>query len=187
MLPKDGTYLKEAYQQDFRQMVEDIPIIQNFSSNVLEFDSLKNDQVTRNVGNLCIFKCSFCSESVYTYSYLAWHKKAKHNMKTAPHKLVEIIEARYHKCCVCDKVILCDKTVIAKHVYNCCKFSLSQYIREHVVKNGHRAIPTFQDYKRSFERNFNEVEKANDEDNNHDRGLIVPSMLSSESEDSDEC
>ncbi len=186
MLLKDGACLKEAYQQDIKIMIKDIPVVCTMQSNVMESNSLSNDQVTRNVGNISFFKCSFCSETGFSLVSLTWHKKKKHNMKTASFKMTEIIQASYHKCCVCDKIILCDNTVIGNHVSNSHKFRFSQYVREHVIKNGHIAIPTFREYKKSFERNFVEVQQAKDEDHNYDKGLIVPSMLSSESEDSDE-
>ncbi len=185
MLPKESECLKEAYLQKLKLMIQDIPVTQKLASNVLESNCLPDDQVTRNVGNINFFQCPICLQTKFSYNNLAWHKKAKHGMVKAHYKNAQPVEARYHKCHICDKILLCDNGIIGTHVLKRHKINFSQYVAENVLKNGYKAIPTFRDYKKSIEKAFNAAEPTK-EDSNYDSGLIDPSMISSESEDSDD-
>ncbi len=68
--------------------------------------------------------------------------------------------------------------------------TLSQYIREYVFKKGGKVFPTYKEYcnnNQIFEVKTGALQEvSNNIDTNNDNGLILPSMLSSESEDSDD-
>ncbi len=99
-----------------------------------------------------------------------------------------IEEARYHKCHICDVILLCDNNIISKHVYHTHGIKLSQYNSDFVLKNGSIVFPTYQDYcqnKKVFDLTNSHVEEPTTQPN-QDNGLISQDMISSESEDSDE-
>ncbi len=51
---------------------------------------------------------------------------------------MSLIEARYHKCRLCSKDILCDKLIIGKHCYSTHQISLAQYMSG---ENGKHKMP----------------------------------------------
>ncbi len=68
---------------------------------------------------------------------------------------------------------------------------LAKYLVEYVFKKGYRVYPTLREYSLNYDV-FNSLEKPKEMENQgqendeiNDNGLILPSMLSSESEDSD--
>ncbi len=82
---------------------------------------------------------------------------------------------------------MCDMDVIRNHVIDSHKMGLGQYKKDYVMKGGGKVFPTFCDYLKDndvFESL--KMDKARVERNQEDSDKIMPWMLSSESEDSDE-
>ncbi len=119
------------------------------------------------------------------YGGLRTHLRNKHQSRNVKYDKDLVTEARYHKCQICSMLVLCDHTMLRNHVRNAHKTNVPKYFSNHVLKNGGKSIPTYTDFKKDnnvFET-FIADEKQSENPLKHD--LILPSMLSSESEDSD--
>ncbi len=134
------------------------------------------------------FQCVLCSK----FSLKNWrhHCKSQHEMKTVPFNLKNVTEARYHRCHICCIIVMCDLEVIRNHVAHMHKVIIGQYKKDFVMKGGWKVFPTFWDYQQDndvFEslESFKTDKPRVDLDLN-DSDKIMPWMLSSESEDSDE-
>ena len=78
---------------------------------------LTDEQVTRLVGNLCVFKCDVCSTSFLSWSSLVTHTTSKHGTSVLKdYGAKNIVEARYHRCAICCNILLCDVEVIKRHI-----------------------------------------------------------------------
>ncbi len=193
-------YAKQ-YKLKLNFLTKDVPVVKNLHVSVSGAASLADDKVTRNTGNICLFKCSLCPKQIMSYSYLLNHSLRQHNLNHVKIMGKIILEARYHSCHICNSTVLCDNKIIGKHVGNHHQINLLEYQRHHVLKNGAKVFPTLQDFKSNpkvfeyFKQGGNTVEPRkqtvdydkddNDEDDDDDNGLIQPHMLSSESEESD--
>ena len=79
--------------------------------------TLANDQVTRLVGNLCVFKCDVCLTIFPSWVRLETHLSSRHGRPIFKNFDVHnIVEARYHRCCICTHILLCDKSIIKRHI-----------------------------------------------------------------------
>ncbi len=117
---------------------------------------------------------------------LAGHSVEKHKVKRFQFKKEYITEARYHKCHICSKIVICDNRILKSHIKNH-KIKLSEYNFKFVLKSGNRVFPTYQEFKSNSDV-FDSLESVSPQKASQpsDNGLITPDMLSSESEDSDE-
>ncbi len=84
--------------------------------------------------------------------------------------------------------LACDNEFVAWHIKWRHSLTFSKYIKDYLFKNGNTVFPTWKNYKEDnqvFEafRNGLQEEVKHDETDN---GPILPYMISSESEDSDE-
>ncbi len=181
-LGTEGLLIK--YQNKLNSITKSIPALKTKNTFLTEAMLLPENQVTKHVGNICAFQCSFCSTSGMSCAWLHSHCKKKHQLKSISLKIENVTEARYHKCFVCARGILCDNNIIGSHV-RVHKINFVKYIQDYVLKNGGKVIPRYQDYQRDNDvfESFNLDDEDKDGDNVN--GLILPSMLSSESEDSD--
>ncbi len=179
--------LNTKYILQIKSALKDIPAFHPESSYSPEFYSIRNDQTTGDVGNLSFFKCSICSRSDMSYKCLVNHCNRQHPKQKVKYSTQQVVEARYHKCHICDRIVLCDNQFLGKHLVNTHKMKMHEYVEQYVLKNGGRVFPTMADFRRNnkvFEKlmeNAKEISKEDEMDN----GLIQPDMLSSESEDSD--
>ncbi len=174
------------YREKIKSIIQVTPSEKNLP-HILKPGSLPPNQVTNDVGNLCFFNCSHCSKSNLSFGCLRTHCKHKHRSKPVSLNLEQAVEVRYHRCQLCNKIIACDNNFIRSHVNNAHKISFVHYVNEYVLKRGNRAIPTFRQYqinKQVLEqcKNNNQAPKSQCA---RESDLIEPSMLSSESEDSD--
>ncbi len=179
------------YLKKLQECIKDIPIVQAKEGCVLKANSLPEDKLTKNLGNLSFFKCPCCPKTNMPFSMFSRHCKTKHNMKKhSAYNAAHVVEARYHKCCICSEIVLCDNIFVKRHVMTSHKLSVSKYVSDYVVKNGGIVLPSFTDFRKDnkvFEPLFADKDKKDNEaEDQSDEGLILPSMLSSESEDSDE-
>ncbi len=175
------------YQNMLKCAIQDIPAIRPRKACALPANSLSNDETTQNVGNISSFKCLVCQKSTMSHTCLRQHYKTRHHINYNKYNAEQVIEARYHQCHICAKTILCDNIFLTRHLTNSHKTTMREYIKDHVFKNGGAVYPTFKDYQKNnyvFEVMSNSKQTMQTED--QDNGLILPSMLSSESEDSDE-
>ncbi len=79
--------------------------------------TLANDQVTCLVGNLCVFKCDVCLTIFPSWVRLETHLSSRHGRPIFKNFDVHnIVEARYHRCCICTHILLCDKSIIKRHI-----------------------------------------------------------------------
>ncbi len=181
---------RKQYLLELKSVIEHIPAVKHNSSKYfLQANALRVDETTGDIGNLSFFKCPKCPKTDMTYGYLLSHVKREHGMK---HQkcMLNLVEARYHRCHICSKNILCDNTLLSSHMMHNHKINLAHYGKDYVCKNGFRVYPTF-DYFRKNQNVFDlmrqemgKIETISNQDSD-DNGLISPSMLSSESEDSD--
>ncbi len=80
------------------------------NKRILPPQALPMDQTTFKVANICTFRCLSCHTSFDSLTRTKEHKGCRRG------RGYEVIEARYHTCCLCSKRILCDRTVIKRHV-----------------------------------------------------------------------
>ncbi len=67
-------------------------------------------------------------------------------------------------------------------------FKIQQYARDYVLKLGFRVYPSFREYcnDQNVFKTLKQENKETKDDNDFDNGLILPSMMSSESEAGDQ-
>ncbi len=143
--------LEKQYILEYESITNEVPAMEALHKTTLKPNSLPDKQTTGHVGSISIFKCPHCCKSDMSYSALMAHCKNIHKMKHIPYDKNDVVEARYHKCQICAKIILCDNYFLARHVRTCSKGTFPQYIEKHVVKNGFKVIPTFQAFKSNIE------------------------------------
>ncbi len=188
-LPSTPEEIATKYQLELTSAIRNIPAVQHQTNFFLEPNALPDDQVTKDIGNLSFFKCPNCSLTNMSYNHLVNHNKKKHQVKHIPYSTRHAVEVRYHRCHLCARIVLCDNRIIGNHLSNSHKMKLSEYSNKYVLKNGNRIFSTLPEYQRSnmilrVHVEVNAGEKMSQADSNN--GLILPSMLSSESEGSDE-
>ncbi len=78
------------------------------------------------IGNLCVFKCVDCGETMDSRRSLGHHQKNySHGKKfKLGEKLSKIV---YHKCKLCNRRILCDTTILTIHMKSCHRLNLEEY------------------------------------------------------------
>ncbi len=186
--------LHELYRKKLQLLIRNIPVV-NARHHVLEKGSLPADQITKHVGNCSKFQCSFCNMQKSSYHTLLTHCKAKHNSKHLTYDKEYVVEARYHQCHICSDLVLCDNYFVQRHLKKSHKMKISNYTKEFVLKNGSIVFPTFPDFLCNndvFENLDRDIATKGaggalaNEISNDVNGLILPEMISSESEDSDE-
>ncbi len=76
--------------------------------------SVPNSKTTDIIDNLCIFGCTKCDFRIDRWARMSPHlKRCVNNVKF---KTDYLVEARYHRCSICSKTMLCDKLIIRLHV-----------------------------------------------------------------------
>ncbi len=172
---------------ELKVQIKNIPVVQPKFKCTLEANSLPNDQVTRDVGNLCFFKCLRCQKSNMSFRCLSSHYLNKHK-ENIQYKIQNVVEARYHKCHVCQKILLCDLEMIRSHVQHRHSLKRHEYFENYVLKKGDRVVHTFKEYLQNDYQILKTLKSCSTSAKNPkslDTGLIMPSDLSSESEHSD--
>ncbi len=179
---------KVKYLHQVKSLVKNIPCVEPMPKAILDAHTLPDYQLTKHIGNITFFKCLICPNSDnFSYSGYEQHCRRTHQFKNVQFNVRNIIEARYHKCHICSKNVLCDNAFLRAHLRKSHKISTGNYFTNFVAKNGGRAVPTISDYL----KNTSVLDSLSLEDektsyqprSEHD--LILPSMISSESEDSD--
>ncbi len=182
--------LEKNYLSRLSAIIKDISIIKTQKKIVMETSLASGNQVTKHVGNASSMQCPFCKKSYLSFDSLRAHCKAQHKDKKFKYDIRQVTGARYHKCHICDILVLCDNAIIRAHAWSRHKMKYCHYIKYHVLKNGGKVIPTLQDFQHNI-KIFDTFKIDTEEDDlnyeeNGDNGLIQPHMLSSESEDSDD-
>ncbi len=138
--------LKKEYLLKLEAEISDVPKVPAKTSFVLETGALPDNLLTGDVGNLSLFQCLSCSELTLSYNALHRHYKLqqyKHKPKGHHLRSESIVVARYHKCHICAKIILCDSTLIRGHINKYHDVTYGTYIQEFVLKRGFRVLPYF--------------------------------------------
>ncbi len=180
--------LQARYLKELKSYTKFIPTVTPKSKSILEPHTLSDNLLTGDVGNITFFICHLCFKRVMCFSQLRQHWKEKHQLKQVPYNESFVEEARYHRCHICEKQILCDNSFLSNHITRTHKLKMPQYINEYVLKSGNKAFPTYLDYHtNSFAfKNMRISPNITSDEEKSDNGLILPCMISSESEDSDE-
>ncbi len=137
------------YISKLKTAIKDIPIVQPQTRRTLETNSLSVNQVTKDVGNLSFFKCPVCFKPNLNFATLVHHCKKAHQGRQLLYNKEHVVEARYHRCFICTKIVLCDNATISSHVHATHRVILSSYIKDYVLKGGGKVFPTFKDYCRN--------------------------------------
>ncbi len=141
-----GKNLKKEYLLELDAAISDIPKVPAKSNYVLKSGSLADNLLTGDVGYLSLFQCLTCHELLLSYSALHGHRQLyKHKPNGIHSRSDSIVVARYHKCHVCSKIILCDNDLIKKHTGSH-DITYATYITEFVLSKGCRVIPSCRDY-----------------------------------------
>ncbi len=178
----------QEYMIKLKTAIQDIPIVKTKQSNVLKVGSLPDHMTTGNMGNLSFFRCKDCNKSGMSFASLRSHYTHSHNLKRPALKYDSklVVEARFHKCHICSRLVMCDNYILGEHLKNSHKLTLSQYKKELVLRKGFRFFPSYHEYAgnnyslETSQTSNNMIRNTKDKDD-----LILPHMLSSESEDSD--
>ncbi len=178
---------KELYITKLKSAIKHIPAVKSNTQSLKKTSLLTTNQTTNDSGNICFFKCPLCCEENMSFNCLRAHYKKEHKNEKLSYRNMEnyIMEARYHQCLICCQIVLCDIYFLTQHLCSAHKMKYSQYTKDNVLSNGGKVFPTFKGYLLNgcVLDNIDKGKKELTEPN--DNGLIVPSMLSSESEDSD--
>ncbi len=175
------------YMSNLRSVIQDIPSFQQCQILHLKPQSLPESKVTKHVGNITFYKCPFCHKADMSYNCLWLHCRKKHNGKQVSKTMELVVEGRFHRCHICAKTILCDNSFVRNHVSRLHNLTFTQYIKKHVLRNGFKAIPTYQEYtsNRNVFDTFLDDTKSQVNEHDSDKDLLIqPCMLSSESEES---
>ncbi len=174
---ENSKYLETQYMHKMQWFLKDIPVFKGKSICISKPRSLQSYQTTKDTGNISFFKCPVCSRSNISYSCLFAHAVDRHKVKHFPFKTEYITEARYHKCHICAKIVLCDNVILRNHLY-IHKIKLSEYNSKFVLKNGNRVFPTYQEYKSNRDVfDLFETVSPTKASQTSDNGLISPYML----------
>ncbi len=181
--------LLTEFKLKLRTMVQNIPHHTHILKFTLQPNALPDNQVTKHVGNISIFRCLFCKVSDLSYHSLMKHNRMKHKLQKLPLITRTIEAARSPRCYNCSAILICDNVIGQNSVKNKHKMKFSDYCKNYVSKNGGKVFPTFNEYKANINvfETFSTDSKLTDKKTEpDDSDLILPSMISSESEASDE-
>ncbi len=173
------------YKSAIKQYLKHVPAICSKPQIVLKQMALPKFQVTKDTGNICFFNCPSCTKTDMSYSGLRTHCKRKHKFIKC-FNAKNIVEARYHECHICAKIILCDNYFLSAHLSRSHKMRLSQYNTDYVLKNGNIVFPTMKEFL-SNPKVFESLKFTTTKNANQTiyKEFISADMISSESEDSD--
>ncbi len=80
-------------------------------------NSLPNTLTTSKVGNYCVYSCDICDFKSDSWGGMKNHNvNSDHGPGHSKYNMKYVTEARYHRCAICLKVMLCDISVIKPHV-----------------------------------------------------------------------
>ncbi len=111
--------------------VKNIPLVPALDQITNPKGSLPDDLTTSSVGNFCQFACDLCDFMCSSWNALRTHKcirKIRGQDKTI-YNVKYVKRARYHKCAICEKVILCDRAIILKHITCSHGHRLKEYLK----------------------------------------------------------
>ncbi len=101
-------------------------------------ESLENANVTDKVANLCQFQCPSCNETFSSKKDFSRHAlSSKHIILSRGKKSKAndyMIKTVAHKCKLCDKKVLCDKSAISNHVQYNHNMTLKKYFESMKVE-----------------------------------------------------
>ncbi len=137
---------RNQYISKLKAEIKDIPVVQPKTNRVSQPNTLQEDQVTKNVGNLSFFKCPICPKYGLHFQTLVSHCKKEHQAKQLLYNKEHVEEARYHRCFICARIVLCDLSILTSHVRRSHGIAISLYIKNFVLKGGGKVFPTFRDY-----------------------------------------
>ncbi len=185
-----NTSPQQEYLLELKSLIKNIPIVEPRSNRFLEPDALPDQCVTKSSGNLLFFKCNKCCKLNMPFNVLKRHNSSTHYAKTSNYSKESVEEARYHRCHICRKILICDNEFIYIHVKRAHNLTLTMYQTQYVLKSGHLVFPTYLEYLRNKQvlKEFRKVKSLQTTEQcskQNDNDLILPSMLSSESEDSE--
>ncbi len=76
-------------------------------------ESVSESKTTDIIDNLCVFGCTKCEFKADMWRKFSCHLKKC--VKDVKFKTDYLVEARYHRCSICSKPMLCDKDIIRLH------------------------------------------------------------------------
>jgi hypothetical protein len=144
---------KDIYDEKLKEVLAGIPTVQKpLPKRCNPGKVLPDSQLTKSVGNLCLFECPLCQAASHSWKTFQCHMRAHKGMKkwlTFDTKYVK--EARYHRCLLCGTEILCDKTFIRDHINRHSKakkekMDFPKYVKL-VEESGGRSFPTFREWQ----------------------------------------
>ncbi len=108
-----GTYLESGPKEKIAQFCQ---------------TNANSDNITSNVGNLCIYECDKCDD----YTCKTWGTMPSHALKMKHGQLMSptmyITKATFHKCVLCGKIMLCDLLFVARHLKSH-KLNVKEYVQ----------------------------------------------------------
>ncbi len=107
-----------------------VPLISPLKKVVNPPSSLASSLTTNIVENLCSFACGICEFKTNKWGGMKSHNRhSDHGPGNGKYNTKYVKEARYHKCVVCNAVMLCDIYVIKSHVTNSHGYPLEKYVQ----------------------------------------------------------
>ncbi len=114
-LSAEDTFGREAKIEKISILKEKVPA---FPKQLSRPSSLRDDQVTQAVENLCVYQCPQCLCNFEGIHGLRKHLRKVHGDKklTRVHWREYLTEVRYHRCPKCSKTVTCTRLDIGRHV-----------------------------------------------------------------------
>ncbi len=137
------------YHVEFESFVKDVPVQPAQSSITLLSGAIPDEGVTEKVGNLCKYACPTCGRKDFrSFSTLSIHLNKEHRQE-ALYDPSMVVEARYHKCLICSMIILCDRSLLFKHLRNRHRLKLAKYEKV-LIRHGGEVLPSFIQYYKNW-------------------------------------
>ncbi len=110
---------KEEEAIRISKLLDEVPTVEPDKNSMVLPSTLAKDKTTDEVANLCKFRCRAipsCSFTASSLGSLSYHKRMSHDRAILSYDHSSVVEARYHRCRICSKSILCDRRAIRDHV-----------------------------------------------------------------------
>ncbi len=105
-----------------------VPLVLPLNRIKNDKSSLPNISTTNKVGNYCVYSCDTCDFKTDSWGGMKNHNvNSDHGPGHSKYDKKYVTEARYHRCTICLRVMLCDISVIKPHVRLSHGYTLKKY------------------------------------------------------------
>ncbi len=155
MINHKEIYMKSTmtYNDYCKTFFKNIPVSSKvWPKSTVPVHKIPNKDITKNVGNLCQFKCLECDTRDFSsWTSLQFHYKRVHQ-KNIGYSSCYVTTGRYHACLLCPKAVLCDRIFLYRHLYTKGHKMMSLPEYEKIVRiNKGKVLPILEEWKEQME------------------------------------